>query len=241
MGNQQKPHAHLRLQLAQQRQNPGLNGHVQGRGRLIGDQQPRFVGQGHRNHHALPLATGQLMGIGVQALAGVAEMDPFKQFQGAAPRRLAGHAPVRDQGFANLPRYAVQRVQGGHRLLKDHAHFAAPHGPQQGRVGTDHLPAANAHRATRMAGARIGQKLQRGQRADRLAGSGLADQRHGLALVHVEGRATHRVNRAEAHPEVAHGQERLSHRHPPAERREPPASRRPPHGAGRRRRAPPRQ
>ena len=38
MGNQQKPHARLRLQLPQQRQNPGLYGYVQGRGRLIGDQ-----------------------------------------------------------------------------------------------------------------------------------------------------------------------------------------------------------
>ena len=45
------------LQIRQQLQDLGLNGHIERRCRLIGNQQVRIVGKRHGNHHTLTLAT----------------------------------------------------------------------------------------------------------------------------------------------------------------------------------------
>ena len=50
-------------QVTKQVQDFGLHGHVQRRGRLIQQQDLRFRGQGARNRHPLPLATGQLVRV----------------------------------------------------------------------------------------------------------------------------------------------------------------------------------
>ena len=56
MGDQDHGHAQLGLQTLQQLQNLRLDGDIQRRCRLVRDQNFRFVGQRHGDHHALPLA-----------------------------------------------------------------------------------------------------------------------------------------------------------------------------------------
>ena len=63
VGDQQDRHAHLALQGPQQIQDLGLDGDVEGRGRLVGDQQLRVAGEGHGDHHPLPHAAGELVRI----------------------------------------------------------------------------------------------------------------------------------------------------------------------------------
>ncbi|MNJ05687.1 hypothetical protein D3C73_1671740 [compost metagenome] len=65
----------LGLQITQKLKDLRLHRHVERRGRLIGDQQFRPVGKRHGDHHALPLATGQFMRIGFQALFRLADAD----------------------------------------------------------------------------------------------------------------------------------------------------------------------
>ncbi len=65
-------------------QNLGLDGHIQRRGRLVGDQQPRVAGEGHGDHGALAHAAGKLVRILVEALLGVGNARP-----GAADRWCA--------------------------------------------------------------------------------------------------------------------------------------------------------
>jgi hypothetical protein len=51
MADQQQRHAQARLQFLEQVEDLQLHGHVQRRGRLVGNQQFRLVGQGHGDHH----------------------------------------------------------------------------------------------------------------------------------------------------------------------------------------------
>ena len=53
------------LQLTDQGKNLLLGGNVQGRGRLVGDQELGIQDQGHGDDNALPLPAGQLMRVGV--------------------------------------------------------------------------------------------------------------------------------------------------------------------------------
>ena len=51
------------LSLRQQGQDLGLDGHIQGGGGLIGDEQLRVAGQGHGNEDPLAQAAGKLVRV----------------------------------------------------------------------------------------------------------------------------------------------------------------------------------
>ena len=63
MGDEDVGKLILFLQLIQKLQNLGLNGHVQGRNRLVADNQLGIDGQGPGDADSLPLAAGKLIGI----------------------------------------------------------------------------------------------------------------------------------------------------------------------------------
>ena len=65
MGNQDDGRVDFLLQLLHHIQNLRLNGHIQGRGRLIGQQKLRLAGQGHCYDHTLLHTPGKLNGIGI--------------------------------------------------------------------------------------------------------------------------------------------------------------------------------
>jgi hypothetical protein len=66
MGDEQKAHAQIALQLRQELEDLRLDRDVERRGRLIGDQELWVVRERHGDHHALPLPARQLVGIGAQ-------------------------------------------------------------------------------------------------------------------------------------------------------------------------------
>ncbi len=57
VGDQEDRHAALALKFSQEFEDLGLDGDVQRRGRLIGDQEPGLAGEGHGDHDALAHAT----------------------------------------------------------------------------------------------------------------------------------------------------------------------------------------
>ena len=207
VGDEQHGHVQLRLQILEQLQNLRLDGDVQRRGRLVGDQQLRLVGQRHGDHHALALAAGEFVGICAEAAFGVLQADQPQQFQGALAGLLGGKPLVDDQRFAHLLGDHVQRIEGRHRLLEDHAHHAAAHVQKPRLVRAEHFLAVHQHAAAGMVRLRIGQQLQHRERRHGLAGAGLAHQGHRLAGIDVEGDAAHRRRVAEAHVQIAHFQE----------------------------------
>ena len=73
-------------------QNAGLDRHVQGRGRLVGDQQAGFARQCHGDLNALTHAATELMWIGVQGSFRVWDADLLQQVDGPPPSLCAVHA-----------------------------------------------------------------------------------------------------------------------------------------------------
>ncbi len=111
VGDEQHRHGELPLQLLHQLEDLSLDGHIQSRGRLIGDQQPRLVDQSHGDHHPLTLAPGQLVGEGEQLLLRIAQSHPLQPIQGDRPG-LGGRKPsVEEQGLIDLPLHGMQRVE----------------------------------------------------------------------------------------------------------------------------------
>ena len=115
----------LALQPVDERQDLGLDRHVErGRG-LVGDQHLRLAGERHRDHHALAHAPRQLVRILRHAPLGLGDADLAQKLE--RPRLGLGpfHALVDAQAFGQLPPHREHRVERGHRLLEDHADLVA--------------------------------------------------------------------------------------------------------------------
>ena len=115
----------LVLQVPQQIQDLGLNGHVQSRGRLIGDDQLGVAGQGHGDHDTLAHTAGQLVGEHIVHALAVGDTGHLQQVDGAFLDLLLALAlaVVEGNDLVQLSADAEHRVQAGHGLLKDHAHL----------------------------------------------------------------------------------------------------------------------
>lgn len=129
--------AGLLPQFAQQIEDLGLHGHVEGRGGLVAHQQVGFRGQGAGDADALALSAGELCGPSFECRG----RQPYsvEQFGGAAaPFGLVPHA--RDaQGFGHDLQGGQVRGEGSVGILEDHLDAAplrpkAPLG-QRGEVG----------------------------------------------------------------------------------------------------------
>ena len=92
----------LRLQLAREREDLGLHGDVQRRRRLVGDQEARAERERHGDHHALPHAAREL--VGVHARDGLRALDPDlrEQRDGLARRVPAPDALARLEHLRDL-------------------------------------------------------------------------------------------------------------------------------------------
>jgi hypothetical protein len=169
MRDEQHRHAVLFLQSGQKLEDLRLHGHIERRGRLIGDQQLRFIGKRHRDHDALSLATGQLVRIGPEALFRIANAYLAQEFKRPRPRGTFAHPAMDLQDLANLLLDRMQRVKRGHWLLEDHGDLVATNLAQRLLVLGENVLAMKKDLARRMACSGIGQQLQHGQRGDGLA------------------------------------------------------------------------
>src|ERR1700688_661013 len=120
------------------------------------------------------------------------------------------------QYLANLLLDRVQRIERGHRLLKDDGDVVAAHLADVALRHCQQFLALEAHGARRMMRGRIGQQFHHRQRGDRLAGAGLANQRQCFAFGDVERHAVDRQHLAlagaEGDREIAHGQKFFARR-----------------------------
>ena len=64
VADHQQPDVELGDQLLEHVEDLRLHHHVERRRRLVGHDQLRPAGQGHRDHHPLPLPAGDLVGVG---------------------------------------------------------------------------------------------------------------------------------------------------------------------------------
>ncbi len=120
VGDEEDAHSLFFLQQLDQFKDLCLDRHVQRRGRLVGDQQPRTAGERHGNHDALAHTAGKLMRIFLHALSRRRDTDLFHQPQRLLCGRAEGKAAMGDEHFGDLLADRQRRIEAGHRLLKDH-------------------------------------------------------------------------------------------------------------------------
>ena len=113
------------LQVADQFQDLCLRGHVERRGRLVGDDEARFQDQRHGDHDTLALSARNLVRVGVIGGFRVRNFHFRQHVQHGGATFLATEFRVQAQHFIDLPADRLLRVERGHRLLKDHADAVA--------------------------------------------------------------------------------------------------------------------
>ena len=96
VGDEDDRHAELALQLGQQHQDLRLDGDVERRRRLVGDQDVGVVGERHGDHHALALAARHFVRIGFHPPLGIGNMHQPQQLERLLAR-LGAHS-ARDAG-----------------------------------------------------------------------------------------------------------------------------------------------
>jgi hypothetical protein len=115
------------LHLTKQVENLSLGRHVKSRCWLVRDEKRRPAGNGDCDQGALAHSPGELMWIVVDARLGIRYADPVDQLDG----ELAGLSPRRPsvdrKGLPDLLADGQDRVQCGHRFLKDQSDLSAAH------------------------------------------------------------------------------------------------------------------
>ena len=84
MGDEDQPHGEFPLQAGEKVQNLRLNGDVERRGRLVGQDQRRLAHQRHGDHDALAQAARELMWVLLEPAGGRRDADALQQLDGAS-------------------------------------------------------------------------------------------------------------------------------------------------------------
>ena len=134
MGDHQQRHAQFGLEILDQLQDLGLDGDVERRGRLVGNQQAGPADQRHGDHRALAQAPGQLKGIGARRALGIGKAHQPQHFHHQLAGRGTTNIAMQLEGFADLVADGVDRRQRGHRLLEDDRDASAANGAHLGGI-----------------------------------------------------------------------------------------------------------
>ena len=174
-----------RCSVCQQPQDLRLHGDVERGGRLVGDQQFGLAHQRHRDHHALAQAAGKLVRILPEPHARRGDADAAEQLGGAVERRAracrrdGGAAPRPSASRSCRPGSGWSSAPGRSSPCRSPRSRAMPRSAAASGRGRG----SAAHRRVRRRAAR--EQAHDGERGDRLAAAGFADQAMGLAAVHV--------------------------------------------------------
>ena len=125
VGDQQDRGAEASAKVGEQVEDLRLDRHVEGGCRLVGDHEIGLAGQRHRDHHPLPHAPGELVGIFVEPPFGISQPHEREHLERPGPRCLPGTALVQQHRLRHLFSDGKHGVEAGHRLLEDHADSAA--------------------------------------------------------------------------------------------------------------------
>ena len=195
VGDQQEAHAEFLLQLLQQCQDLRLDGDVERRRRLVGDQQCWLQRQRHGDHHPLPLAAGELVRVVVDPTRGVRDADPVEQPHSRLAQ-IAGMAPVRLEALGDLPADRVDRVEMRQRVLEDHRDAPAVDVAALRPAHRQQIMALEENAAAGDVAGRAVDDVHDGRRGHALAGAAFAEDRQCLAGIEMEVDAAHRLDDA---------------------------------------------
>ena len=183
--DQQHRHAHPVLQVPEQGEDLRLDGHIESRRRLVGDEQLGLVGQRHGDHHALPETTGQLVRIVAEPLLRPGQAHQRQHFDRAVQGLRLRGVLVQSHRLGDLVADGLGRVKRGQRVLEDHRDLVAADPAQILVLQADKLTAVELDRAADDGSARRQQSHDRQPRHG-LAAARFPDDAEGLPGVDMQ-------------------------------------------------------
>src|SRR3546814_3677415 len=121
VGDPHHRHPELALQAGDQLEDLRLDGHVERRSGLVGDEHGGIAGQADGDHHPLPHAPGQLVWVAAQPRPGGGDPDELEQLRGAVVGGSSSQSHVGLERLRDLATDGEHRVQRRHRVLEHHA------------------------------------------------------------------------------------------------------------------------
>ena len=189
MRDQEDGHAQLLLEGVDEADDLVLDGHVEGRGGLVGQEELGSWCQGDGYHHALTHAAGELVDVVAQALLGLGDVDHAQKLDRAVVHALLVQS-LSLQRLKELLSHRGHGVERGHGVLEDHADLLAANLAQLPLAHLGHVAALVENLAAHDL-ARLGQQADDGAGGGGLAATGLPHQAKGLAHSNGEGHALH--------------------------------------------------
>ena len=220
VGDEEDREAQPLLELEDLAQDLALDHDVQPRGGLVHDHDLGLDGQGHRDHHPLAHAAGELVRVAAHTRG--RDPDEVEHLDGPGAQLLLGCGRVGAQRVEQLladPQHRIERV---HRALEDDGDLAPAQRAQLRRGGAQHVEAAAGDAPAVIGDAAAGDDGGRAQEADRAVGerrlatatlAGEADDAAGVQRqVHPAHRAGISGGRAVGDREAADVEQRLARR-----------------------------
>ena len=188
VGDHDDGHAQLLLERLHELEDLGLDGDVERRGGLVGDQDIGLARERHGDHDALAHAAGVLVRVLLHALLGVVDADEAQHLDRTVPCLPLVAVGVERDGLDELVPDGVGGVQRGHRVLEDDRDLVAAH------IAHDLLARTHELLPVELDGTGDdltcgGEDLHDGVGGDGLAGTGLAHDAEDLAPIEEEGDA----------------------------------------------------
>src|SRR5712691_11288274 len=188
-------HARLPLDVLEEIEVLRLDGDVEVRRGLVGDDDPRPSGQRDRPHDALAHAAAHLMRVVAHPPLGRGDADGVQELPHALAQRAAPQVLVEERGLRHLPPDREERVQRRHRVLEDHGDLSAPDPAQLALALARQILALEDDAPAHDAGGPRQEPDDREARR-RLAAPRFTDEPQGLAFVEREAHAIHRLHDA---------------------------------------------
>src|SRR5215467_130065 len=187
VADEQHCHAELLLKIAEELQDLRLDGDVERRRRLVGDQDVRSAGQRHGDHHPLAHAARKLVWVLAEAPARVGNAHQVEHLGGLMVSFPLAQPLVQHQRLGDLPADAHDRIERGHRFLEDYGYVVAADGAQLRLLEPDKLATTEADAAANNAPRRRGDQAEDRKCAHALAAAGFTDDAQHLAWVELVG------------------------------------------------------
>lgn len=187
--------SHVFSHVAQEGEDLVLDGDVEGGGRLVGDDEFRFAGEGDGDDDALLHASreGVRVAFGDDFRAG--DFDFGEEFQHVAPGFVGCAAAVLHDGFGYLGADGAGGVEGVHRFLEDDAYLPPSQVSQaRGGHGENVFPVEEDFSPDDAAD-RLGQQAYEAHGCDAFAAAAFSDDAQALAASHGEGDVVHGAER----------------------------------------------
>ena len=195
MGDHHNRGTGLLLQLVDQIEDLRLDRHIEGRGRLVTDQELRITAQCHRDHHTLTHTAGKLMRILIEATLCERDLHELQHLDRALLRFLLRHILVQKQCLDELLSDGEHRIQRGHRLLENHRDLLA--------ADLTHLILGHLYDIFSIEEdlatldlTRLLDQSHDGKRGHTLSTAGLTYDTQCLSLLHIEGNIIDRLYKA---------------------------------------------